>query len=408
MASCGLMTMNLDSILAKIKERTNAVMAPVFRCARSVPYAVLLTALIAIVGLLGSLYTQEIRDAFPFYWPWLRFGGDPYVQLVGPGLSWAAGAFWGILLLTALVFGVRQSAVDHDQRQAQAGLEGAVADLEKLIRTVPSPDFLAAFRDTYMLCDDATQSILAPERDAPGPLEIRMAIRQLLKAVAILAWRYDGQPAVDYGANVMLFRPREEIDSAEWPELRQRMPFDFAVDETDLRGVLELQVELSATDQTAPEDYDRALRPLAIAIPVRSQYHPAGEPKPRWRVLPGAPLAFIQRSADHYLDTSRLDKWCEQFGDFSLQQRGAVAEYFRPGPELRVGSMLSVAIGHGDEGPVLGVLNIHRSSSGLLKETESALQQFVPLLDPIVLMLARLLLELSPQENGRLEGRDET
>jgi hypothetical protein len=351
--------------------------------ARSTTYAVLVTVLLALVGLLGSLFTNEIRSAFPFYWGWL-LSDDHRPFFSRFGWSWLATGFWLLLLFVAWVFGVRQLATDEDQRK----LQSAVEKLERVVRTVPSPDFLAAFKGTFILCNTAAQAVLEVDNASVTRDEIHQALHHILGSIALLAWKYDGQPqGVEYGANIMLFRPVEAIAPGEWEELRQRMPFDVTLDATDVVGVLDLQIELSATQGGGP---DPSLQPLAIAIPRRHESRAQIDGCPRWRVLPGAPLAFSCRRASHYADTTQLGRWLDANGDFSREVRQVVVQYFTSRDVPLVGSFLSVPIGVGEETP-RGVLNVHRSTAGLLKETESALQQFVPLLHPILLLVVRLL-----------------
>lgn len=367
--------------------------------ARSSVYAALVTVLLAVVGVVGSVFSTEIGSAFPFLWPWLNVRSEfPWISFPYDGWSPVATLFWTVLIATGVTFGVRQWAVDLARQENQARADEAVQRLEHLIRTVPSADFLARFWDIYLICDAALEGALRPEDGAPDREILNTAARQILRGFALLAWEYDGRPGpdVNYAANVMLYRAREEVPEAEWPSVRERMRFDPSVDWDDLRGVLDLQRDdLSTTafsDEAAP---DETLIPLALPIWKRESVTLPPDYRRKWRLFPGAPIAFVLDEASHFVDAKDLLAWCTENGLFTEDAILSVAEYFRPDDGPPVGSFISLPLkGPDDEAEPIAVLNLHRSESGLLKEAEGAAEHFVPVVRPLQLMLGKLLWEV--------------
>ncbi|HEX7051971.1 MAG TPA: hypothetical protein VF188_17315 [Longimicrobiales bacterium] len=381
----------------------------VVRGARSHVYAAVVTVLIAVVGVAGSVFTEEIGSAFPFVWPWLDLKRDfPFVDLPVDGFSAAALVFWIFLILTGLVFGVRQWAIDLARKESQARADAAVQRLEHLIRTVPSADFLTQFWDIYCMCDATMQGTFSVDAGADAET-LRTAIRKVLRGLALLAWEYDGRPdptEVTYAANIMVYRPKEEISEDEWPSLRKRMLFDPVLDTEDLRGVLDLRwSDLSTTAFDEEASADTGLSALALPLLERAHVSLPPEYRLRWRILPGAPIAFHLRQASHFVNAADLLTWCEENGMFTREVKMRLAEYFRPDAAPMVGSFISLPLlGTDPEAEPIGVLNIHRSDRGLLKEVESAAEHFVPIVRPLQLMLWKLLAALRKAEIEELRA----
>lgn len=381
----------------------------VVRGARSHIYAAIVTVLIAVVGVAGSVFTEQIGSAFPFVWPWLDLKGNfPFVDLPVEGFSAPALVFWIFLILTGLVFGVRQWAIDLARKETQARADIAVQRLEHLIRTVPSADFLMRFWDIYCMCDATMEGALSIDAGADAET-LRTAIRKVLRGLALLAWEYDGRPdpaEVTYAANIMVYRPREEVSEDEWPSLRERMLFDPVVDLEDLRGVLDLRLlDLSTTALSREAAPDAGLEPLALPLLERAHVSLPPEYRLRWRILPGAPIAFHLRQASHFVNAADLLTWCEENGMFTQEVKLRLAEYFRPDAGPMVGSFVSLPLlGTDPEGEPIAVLNIHRSDPGLLKEVESAAEHFVPIVRPLQLMLWKLLAALRKAETDEIRA----
>ena len=121
----------------------------------------------------------------------------------------------------------------------------------------------------------------------------------------------------------------------------------------------------------------------------------------RYKVFPGAPLAFTEREPSHYTDTAGLPRWCEVYDDFTRQIITSMAEFFVKSP---VRSFLSVPLfvltDQGfDEDTVdpIGVLNIHSSQTGLLKGGGEPLTHFTSIIRPFQIFLVQLLILLHPE-----------
>ena len=98
-------------------------------------YGVLLTFLGVWTGLYGSLFSNDIKNAFPFYWG----KGD---------VSYVAFVFWILLAVFSFLFYFRHSAAHESQNLLVHQSER----LENLIRTLPPEGFLTEFAKISNLC----------------------------------------------------------------------------------------------------------------------------------------------------------------------------------------------------------------------------------------------------------------
>src|SRR5688572_27582799 len=125
--------------------------SPVFR---SSMFAAAITLAVAITGLFGSLYTDEIKSAFPFYW--------------GRGaIEWKAVFFWGALTLSTVSYWLRQVSIDSARersekefRESASHLEAQSRKLEDIYRTLPPDDFLDAFNRSHSECSSVVYELL--------------------------------------------------------------------------------------------------------------------------------------------------------------------------------------------------------------------------------------------------------
>jgi len=337
---------------------------------RGAGYAALVSLLSLFAGLFGALYADDIKASFPFA---IGFG-----PISGP-----AAVFWSLALLATFLFFLAQRASDIERQTSEARLDERSDDLTRLIRTMPPSDFLFAFRDIYQNCAGALNAAIAELNNRES---IEKAIRIVCKGVAILAQRFDGASAhFVYAANVMHYRPISELDARDLKEIRARLRFvEPEMDISTLDGVLDLDPSLSTATRTDDQESDTELMPLALPVP-----HVRKTEDQKWRVLPGAPLAFCQEAIDGYGDTGTLGSWCREQG-FSHGVAQEVEAYFRERSST-VRSFISLPIVRFDESAeVLGVLNIHRNQPNLLKEKQPA-EQFEPLTVPFVAILVQLL-----------------
>ena len=228
------------------------------RLLRSSAYAAFVSFCGLFAGLLGSLYAKEIKNAFP-----LVFGRGP--------VSYHALLFWTSASAATLLFFLAQRGSEAERRESEQRLGQQAEKLAQLVRTLPPSDFLSTFRKIFWDCSAALSEILDTTEQELSSSIVQQAIRLVLGGVATLAQKFDGAPSdVLYAANVMIFRPAEQLDDAKIEELKNG-PLRFSPPETDLRvlrGVLTLELNLSTTTEGGSSwAVDTSLIPLALAVP---------------------------------------------------------------------------------------------------------------------------------------------
>jgi hypothetical protein len=172
---------------------------------------------------------------------------------------------------------------------------------------------------------------------------------------------------------------------------------------SQLDGVLELDLTLSAKmGETGPESW---LRPFCLPVPKETQING------RWRVLPGAAMAFVKARGspdepvfDAYADTKSLGVFCRAQKEFPESVVREIEEYYSS-EEVgsRVRSFVSLALGSST--PI--VINIHAATTGILRQDieqsgqrSGPTKQFVYLVEPLLLMVLELsgILDSPPAE----------
>ncbi len=354
----------------------------------------IITVLIIVTGGFGAVYPEEIKKVYPFRWHHVPF-------------SWEAWIFWALVLVTSVAFYFRQKSDDESWESAQNLLLERARELEKLIRTLPPANFLSVFSQLYNTADKMESLAFGlPAYAADGEL-LEKCTRVMLRLIATLAQKFDGDhPGIRYAANVMIFRPSASIVGEEKAAVLKRLQFcDEAVAIENLKGVLDLRLDLSTTADDKEADMDKNLEPIAIPIPVHAKVND------RYKILPGAPYAFVDKEPDLYADTSKLGKWCEDFGDFTAEIRGKLSHYFDT-HEKTIRSFISIPLFRPDadsadsvEEDPIGVLNIHSSRVGLLREQGEPLTHFVAIVRPMQLILSKMVLARIKPQSGA-EGAD--
>jgi hypothetical protein len=344
-------------------------------------FATVLTLLVIVAGMLGSIYSPEIRGAFPFYWG--KNGWGP--------LSHEACLFWILALLAAGGYFFREQAQERYQRKLQESTLRQAESFERLIRTLPPKSFLTFFSQLYNAAAAGFSAVAFEEE--PSAESQKQSIRHILRMIATLAKKFDGDdPGVKYAANVMLFRASEQIDDAAAEEISAQLLFsDGSISVQKLEGVLQLNPELSTTEEDEDGAPDPDMMPMALAIPKVKEVNGL------YRVLPGAPFAFVEGEPDLFADSTHLRDWCEQYGDFPRSTIDEVGNFFR---KSSVRGFVSIPLfnfnGDGsdntDQKPI-AVLNVHCDRAGLLAQGE-ALAHFVDINRPFQVMLTKLLLRL--------------
>ena len=112
-------------------------------------FATVLTALIIIIGVFGSIWTKEIREAFPFTF------SPRWKNSLKADFVWSSGT------MVAFMFFFRQRAVDRAQENAQGEIVARAEELAQLIRTLPPTNFLTVFGNMYGMATDTAYRVLA-------------------------------------------------------------------------------------------------------------------------------------------------------------------------------------------------------------------------------------------------------
>jgi len=352
-------------------------------------FALVLTLAVALTGALASIYSQEIRKTL------FQLGGD---------VSWPATGFWLIFFLTGLLFGIQRWAELRVRAREQGRLEDSSQRLMDAVRTMPPRSFLDEYGPIYRRCEQATFAALLVD-DEPATIDdVQSAIRVVLFGLAELAIAFeDGPVDASYAANIMLFLPETELTGPQKDTIDQRLK--FCEPETTvrrLRGVLDLRADLSAlTDNTRHEEVsevaDTTLVKLALAIPRQDQQVNKVGDTTRSRVLPGGPRAWVSRRLEMYTDAADLLGWCNEEGAFGPTVISDLKAYFATDAPPVIGSFLSRHLAFANEEPI-GVVNIHRSTAGILKNQRDAADLFIHASQPLQLLLTRLLRELKRLE----------
>jgi len=335
------------------------------------------------VGGLGSLFSSEIRSAFPFYW-----GEGPIVA--------EAAFFWLGLAVFALLFFKRQFVTDKALENSQNELVDKAQELRDLVRTLPPKGFLAEATLAYEVSRSAFIEVIEAGDVIQDDFE--NAIRIVLNNIVNLAKYFDGNPdGPVYGANIMLYLPFDDLNAAEINDVCSRLIFvepDF--DKRKLRGALLLYKRFSASSLGGGSDPDKNVSEIALPVP-NDFYSPSIDG--RFRVIPGAPFAaFINKRMSAFSNTENLFKWCEEEGDFSPGLISQIRKYFSGDAGRAVGSFFSMALRF-DPREIqetipcpIGVLNIHRDAQGLLDDELQA-ELFLPIMTPFLYLLADFLRE---------------
>ena len=340
-------------------------------------YDVTITVLGVMTGLVGSLFSAEIKSPFS---GWGAF-------------SYPALAFWGLLILFSFLFFFKHKATHI----AQGKLIRQTESLEVLIKTLPPDGFLTDFARIYNLSHQAALKPFSTQSSNDGKSiieNIEHAIRTILDGIVTLTKTFDSKPHdVIYAANIMLYKSITDLSDAEIKEISKNVMFvEEGFDLKTLEGLLGLQVNLSTTTETDKPEPDAELREFYLPIPINKK----SDDGKRYKYLPGAPLAFIENTMNVNSDSSSLCRWCQDSGDFSPTLCKNVEDYFLSEASEKIKSFASLPISMGNHSLRLGVLNIHRNSKGLLDEKEP-LKQFWPLMQPFLALLFDLLLERQKQ-----------
>jgi hypothetical protein len=390
-------------------------------------------ALLAAGGVL-SVFSAELKRVGPLS------GIDPQKHALW--LSVAAVVTAGFLFIC------RQKAVDRERADSQEKMMGLADELREAVLTMPPRNFIEDFARYYEEAERLVRRV-AVEADAKRQAEmIPPTIRSLLRIICHLAGRFDdAPPRAEYSANVMVYRATDGLSLDEQERLGAclRLSADD-VGLNALRGVLELRGDLSVSGDPESADPNPDL-PNGLALPLYrggpyAESLRPGEDEYRYRILPGAPVAFEHRTYALVERTSDVRTWCERHTILDSDDVNRVVEFFQMEEGSLFRSFLSIAIpdvrdtaaelGAGpasgttraaareiipvidaagnllleeDRSPVdppalpvlpqpVAVVNVECTLEGMLRGSGDRLDQFVNAITPFKLMLARLLAQV--------------
>lgn len=328
-------------------------------------FSALTACLGAFAGLLGSIYVDSIKSAFPFVW-----GSGPII--------WPAVLFWTALLIFGLFFGLGFNAQNE-----------ATNKLEQVIRTLPPRGFLVAFEDFFKECFAIDWKAHQEQKTLEG---LKSSITTALSGVVFLVKTFDTRyDHPSYSVNIMLFKPIDEVSQSDLAELITFAEPGYNPDAWD--GVLQLQTEFAFTLKEGGPQADTGVRAIMLPIPKPEYRSDDGKPT----ILPGAPTVFCDPTKfAGFENTLQLATWCREYSGLRASIAETIERYFVDGPGTEIRSFISVPIilppTQPDEKPtVLGVLNLHSNREGILPGEKGGL--FVPLTTPFMLIIARCLHE---------------
>ena len=263
-------------------------------------YDVTITVLGVMTGLVGLLFSAEIKSLFS---GWGTF-------------SYPALAFWSLLILFSCLFFFKHKATHI----AQGKLIRQTESLEVLIKTLPPDGFLTDFARIYNLSHQAALKPFSKQSSSDGKSiieNIEHAIRTILDGIVTLTRTFDSKPHdVVYAANIMLYKNITDLSDAEIKEISKNVLLvEEGFDLKTLEGLLGLQVNLSTITETDKPEPDAELREFYLPIPINKKL----DDGKRYKYLPGAPLAFIENTMNVNSDSSSLCRWCQDSGDFLLR-----------------------------------------------------------------------------------------
>ncbi len=338
----------------------------------------------AFAGLLGSVFSGEIKSAFPF------------VLQNGP-IEWVAVLFWSALGVFGAMFGLNFRGQAQTAELQIDRLHEETRVLERLLRTLPPENFLERFETVL----EATYiSVLECKQKSDDPKQLLInAIKANLGAIAALAKMFDGDhEGVIYSANVMMYVPVNSLTDAELSTYQGRIRF-LGEEHLNLRdalsGLLVLDPRFAMSVKSGELKEDTAMIEVILPVPSpdrRSYAKQSG-------VLPGAPEAFLHPDGlSGYADTASLANFCRDQRPFHPRVAEELETYFETAPGDQIKSFFSISIPSAEELCIgsscepMGVLNMHSNKTNILGEKEVSM--FLPLVRPFVLWIATLLAEL--------------
>jgi len=374
--------------------------------------AILVGILTVILGLAVPLISSDLEVS----WPWCHLKqqqlaegtqGNPEAKFKcevshfsKTGLN--VIVFYSLVFLLALCLGGRELAIAGEAEKKRS-------ELLNTIRTTPPPDVLDGFGGSYssILMFIESQINISHRDGEERRQTIDNGIRLCLDSLSVFASNFQRSARYTrYGANIMLFIPVENISEEGRDDFLNKMqPYLERRTFEGLQGVLNLELDLSASNDNPNNSFERddKLVPLALPIPEPEKSIHNG----KQRYLPGAPTAFFE--GNFIVDDTRLflrryddderDKYCEI--PRSLMEK--THEYFVEGSEDSGGglvrSFISLLIKENEfqNSRKLGVINIHCDRPCVFEDNWVS-DSFMIFTKPVLIQIVKLL-KMREQKN---------
>lgn len=320
-------------------------------------------------GYLGSLYVNEISNSlFQLYHPaWFGWEGGAF--------DWRSTLFWAFCAISGLSF----SGTFWAQAKTGSETNEAIKSSLKRLMTLPPEGFLVNYADSLMTSNEINRVM-----PTTMPLaQLEKAVRVQLSSICNVCSNFDANGRrTRFAANVMSFMEsgNSSFISQQSTLQTETRCLEAGVSIANIRGVLRLQVNLSAAEGSTAVDTN--LSPMCLPIPkdTGSTFY-----------IPGAPLAFAKGKTQVYRSQEDLIDLVDANRQFSL----TVLNDLKAVLEAQSGSVHSLIciplFSDLSQGPgsVIGVLNIHRNSDD--PYIQDKIQNLEPLLAPLVRNLEVLL-----------------
>lgn len=174
-------------------------------------FPTMLTVLVLIAGLYGSIYADLIKSSFPL----------TYFSSIHPlYLPWI---FWILVIVSAGLFFIHQKSADSKHDEEQDKLLQGVDTVEQLIKTLPPKQFLNDYAELFDEVFSEYKSFISNKNQKEA---MELSIRRVLRIIAVLAQNYDDElMEVEYGANIMFYIPLSNVCNAEKTMIQERINF---------------------------------------------------------------------------------------------------------------------------------------------------------------------------------------
>jgi len=346
-------------------------------------YGVIVTTLALVTGLLGSLYSSEIRGTISIPIKIYNFTPSSIV-------------FWILFIIVTVLFYYRHAAKYAEEKKKDElltkegeNLKELITNLEVLIRTMPPKSFLEKYTKLYQGAHRALQNVRTLNKISTLTKDAaEESIRFVLNGIASLAQVYNTKPqGVLYAANIMIYKKIEQLTPDELVNIKDKVL--FKTHGSDIRqylGVLEYQKALSYATDSKGYDPDKSATGFYLPVPHDDEN---GSLK-YYQYLPGAPRAFKEKKMNVTSNSRDLADWCRRKGNFKATLNDEVEEYFLTEKAKRIKSFISIPVIEFGEIEPVAVLNIHCDEIDIFKGKEKE-TQFTPLIIPLTTILHDIL-----------------